>query len=47
MAAHNCLQLQFQGMQHPHTDIHASKIQTHILKNKKKSSEKKEERKRR
>jgi len=30
IAAHNCLQLQFQGIQHPHTDIHAGKTPMHM-----------------
>jgi hypothetical protein len=30
MATHNCLQLQFQGNQHPHTDIHVGKTPIHI-----------------
>jgi hypothetical protein len=30
MGVHNCLWLQFQGIQHPHTDIHTSKTPIHV-----------------
>jgi hypothetical protein len=30
MAAHNCLELQFQGIKNPHTNIHAGKKTMHI-----------------
>ena len=35
MTAHNCLKFQFQGIQHPHTDIHAGKTPGHAKKKKK------------
>jgi len=34
MAGYDCLQFQFQGIQHSHTDIHAGKTPMHIKENK-------------